>query len=277
MEEITSMTRQNADNAFQADSLMNETLTVITSAGNSMEEMNLSMEEISTASEETSKIVKTIDEIAFQTNLLALNAAVEAARAGEAGAGFAVVADEVRNLAMRAAEAAKSTAGLIEGIVTKVNSGKEIVSKTSNAFKEVAENSGKVGSLVGEISAASKEQSTGFTQISQAITQMDGVTQQNSATSEESAAASEELNAQAKVMMSSVLSLRAMVEGAGSSLSASKTPARRQAAPNPPPTTASRPAMASLAAPAAKAPMKTGATIAPEEVIPMDDDEFEDF
>jgi len=145
MEEMTSMTMQNADNAIQADSLMNKALSVISSADKSMDEMSISMDDISEASDETSKIVKTIDEIAFQTNLLALNAAVEAARAGEAGAGFAVVADEVRNLAMRAAEAAKTTAGLIEKIVNKVDTGKEIVTKTNSSFKEVAESSSKVG------------------------------------------------------------------------------------------------------------------------------------
>ena len=123
MEEMSSMTKQNAGNARQADGLMKEVGELGTRASNSMEQLTESMGEISTASEETSKIIKTIDEIAFQTNLLALNAAVEAARAGEAGAGFAVVADEVRNLAMRAAEAAKNTAELIEGTVKKVHDG----------------------------------------------------------------------------------------------------------------------------------------------------------
>ena len=114
LEEMSSMTKQNADNSGQADSLMKDANAVIVEANGSMVDLTQSMDEISKASEETSKIIKTIDEIAFQTNLLALNAAVEAARAGEAGAGFAVVADEVRNLALRAAEAAKNTAELID-------------------------------------------------------------------------------------------------------------------------------------------------------------------
>ena len=120
LEEMSSMTKQNADNAQQANGLMGEAKQVVGTANESMGKLTESMAEITKASEETSKIIKTIDEIAFQTNLLALNAAVEAARAGEAGAGFAVVADEVRNLAMRAADAAKNTANLIEGTVKKV-------------------------------------------------------------------------------------------------------------------------------------------------------------
>ena len=112
------MTKQNAGNTQEADNLMTETKNVVDRASRSMAELTSSMSEISNASQETSKIIKTIDEIAFQTNLLALNAAVEAARAGEAGAGFAVVADEVRNLAMRAADAARNTAGLIERTVS---------------------------------------------------------------------------------------------------------------------------------------------------------------
>ena len=123
LEEMASMTRQNAGNANQANVLINDTGRVVEQANHSMSELTGSMKEISAASDETAKIIKTIDEIAFQTNLLALNAAVEAARAGEAGAGFAVVAEEVRNLAMRAAEAAKNTANLIETTVTKVKEG----------------------------------------------------------------------------------------------------------------------------------------------------------
>lgn len=135
--------------------------------------------------EETQKIVKTIDEIAFQTNLLALNAAVEAARAGEAGAGFAVVADEVRNLAMRAADAAKNTADLIEGTVRKIADGAGLVETTNEGFSKVTESSGKVGDLLVEIAAASQEQSQGIEQINNAVTEMDKVAQQNAASSEE--------------------------------------------------------------------------------------------
>jgi methyl-accepting chemotaxis protein len=211
------MTRQNADNATQADSLMKNANATVEKANTSMGRMTVSMQEITKASEETSKIIKTIDEIAFQTNLLALNAAVEAARAGEAGAGFAVVADEVRNLAMRAADAAKNTAGLIEGTVKKVQEGAELVGTTNEAFSEVAANSGKVGQLVGEIAAASSEQAQGITQVNQAVGDMDKVTQQNAASAEESASASEEMSAQAESMKQFVGQLVALVRGANGS------------------------------------------------------------
>jgi methyl-accepting chemotaxis protein len=172
------------------------------------------MQEISSASQETSKIVKTIDEIAFQTNLLALNAAVEAARAGEAGAGFAVVASEVRNLAMRAAEAAKNTSGLLDGIVKKVKDGSDLTSKTNEAFNRVAESTAKVADLMGEISAASDEQALGIEQLNKAVSEMDKVIQQNAAGAEESASASGELSGQAATMKSIVTELVALVDGA---------------------------------------------------------------
>ena len=200
LEEMSSMTKQNAGNAVQADGLMREANQVVQKANAFMEELTGSMTEITAASEETSKIIKTIDEIAFQTNLLALNAAVEAARAGEAGAGFAVVADEVRNLAMRAADAAKNTSGLIEGTVKKIKDGSELVQKTNEAFTEVAVSASKVGELVGEIAAASKEQAQGIDQINKAVAEMDKVTQQTAANAEESASASEEMHAQAEQM-----------------------------------------------------------------------------
>lgn len=213
MEEMGSMTKQNADNARQADGLSNETGQVVARANQAMRELTTSMEDITKAGEETGKIIKTIDEIAFQTNLLALNAAVEAARAGEAGAGFAVVADEVRNLAMRAAEAAKNTADLIEGTIEKTKHGSALVAKTNEAFAEVAESSTKVGELVSEIAAASAEQTQGIEQVNVAMTQMDKVTQQNAANAEESAAASEELSAQAETMQGFVTDLVALVGG----------------------------------------------------------------
>ncbi|MBW1783966.1 MAG: Cache 3/Cache 2 fusion domain-containing protein [Deltaproteobacteria bacterium] len=230
LEEMSSMTKQNADNANQADGLMKNANQVVEEANASMEHLIGSMEEISKASEETSKIIKTIDEIAFQTNLLALNAAVEAARAGEAGAGFAVVADEVRNLALRAADAAKNTADLIEGTVKRVKDGSDMVQKTNGEFTKVAESSAKVGELIGEIAAASNEQAQGIEQVNTAVTEMDKVVQQNAANAEESAGAAEEMNAQAEQMKANVDDLRALVEGKRSAKSAPEDTAKSETA-----------------------------------------------
>ncbi len=213
VEEIAAMTMQNSDNARQAKLLSDETWTSINKAGVSMGGVMTSMQEISNASEETAKIVKTIDEIAFQTNLLALNAAVEAARAGDAGAGFAVVADEVRNLAIRAAEAAGNTATMIEGTVSKVKDGHELVRKTGEDFQAVGSGSKKVVELVGEIAAASSEQSQGVKQINTAIQEMDKSTQQNAASAEEAASASEELSAQAMQLKMNVGQLETLISG----------------------------------------------------------------
>jgi len=231
LEEMASMTRQNADNAGQADQLMRGANDIVGQASREMEELTTSMGEISKASEETQKIVKTIDEIAFQTNLLALNAAVEAARAGEAGAGFAVVADEVRNLAIRAAEAAKTTSDLIQDTSGRVQNGAGLVETTNKAFREIAAASGKVSDLVAEIAAASKEQAQGVEQINNAISEMDKVVQNNAATAEESASASEEMNAQAEQLKAIVEQLAVIVSGSrqshsGSGASASGKPAR---------------------------------------------------
>jgi methyl-accepting chemotaxis protein len=213
LEEMSSMTKQNADNASQANSLMKNANNVVVTANTSMSKLTASMNEISRASEETSKIIKTIDEIAFQTNLLALNAAVEAARAGEAGAGFAVVADEVRNLAMRASEAARNTAAMIEETSKRVKDGSSLVARTDEAFSEVAISTARVGELVSEIAAASSEQAQGIDQINKAVAEMDKVVQQNAASAEESSSAAEEMNAQSEEMKGMVNELLVIVAG----------------------------------------------------------------
>ena len=213
LEEVTSMTKSNADNANLANNVTTENLQLMDNANTSMTELTHSMEDISKSSGETVQIIKTIDEIAFQTNLLALNAAVEAARAGEAGAGFAVVAEEVRNLAMRATDAAKNTAVLLEDTVRKIDDGSVIVARTNNDFSMVAEGAKKIGELIGEISNASNEQYQGITQINVAVSEMDKVIQQTASIAEESASASEELSAQAEQMKEIVGELMSIVNG----------------------------------------------------------------
>ena len=279
LEEISTMTRQNADNANHAEGVMQDANTVVARANTSMTGATHAMEDISRASEETSKIIKTIDEIAFQTNLLALNAAVEAARAGEAGAGFAVVADEVRNLAMRAADAAKQTAVLIEGTVKKVKDGSELVIKTNEDFSSVASKAQQIGDLIGEIAAASGEQAKGLEQLNVATGEMDKVVQQNAADAEESASASEELNAQAEQMKAMVQDLVALVgttkkEKTGSHSRSFSTlmaknghlPARFSATKQNDRHTAAK-----------SAGRKSRKMVSPDQVIPMDAEDFSGF
>ncbi|MFO7985544.1 MAG: methyl-accepting chemotaxis protein [Desulfatiglandaceae bacterium] len=280
LEEMASMTRQNADNAGQANQLMDEAKSVVGSANASMAELTRSMGEISKASEETSKIIKTIDEIAFQTNLLALNAAVEAARAGEAGAGFAVVADEVRNLALRAADAAKNTAELIEDTGKKVGEGSGIVDRTNEAFSQVAESAAKVAELVSEIAAASNEQAQGIDQVNTAVADMDKVTQQNAAGAEESASAAEELTAQAEQMKTFVNELVSLVgnkgtnrnEGAHAQARVRKDAGERDRG-NP-----RQQARHTLIAPENREERRSSSGQEnPKAVIPMDDTDFDEF
>jgi len=220
------MTRQNADNTKTVAHLMSEAKTLVDKASRGSEQMGTAMKEIKSASDQTSKIIKTIDEIAFQTNLLALNAAVEAARAGEAGKGFAVVAEEVRNLAMRAAEAAKNTGSLIEENVSRVAGGVQIVDSLKSGLEDVTVSSGKVANLVNEIAAASDEQSKGIEQINVAVTQMNTVTQQNSGNAEESASAAEEMAGQAESLQELVQELTVLVNGRGTDDRARRMPQR---------------------------------------------------
>jgi methyl-accepting chemotaxis protein len=211
MEEIASMTRMNAENTHQAAGMMADAEKQVHGANAALSAMVASMSAIKESSDKVSKIIKTIDEIAFQTNILALNAAVEAARAGEAGMGFAVVADEVRTLAQRSAQAAKDTAVLIEESIAKANDGNQKVSQVTNAIAAITESSVKAKGLVDEVSVASRQQSQGIEQVSQAIAQMEKVTQTNAASAEESAAVSQELSAQAEEASSVVRKLMDLV------------------------------------------------------------------
>ncbi|MBY0491702.1 MAG: MCP four helix bundle domain-containing protein [Gemmatimonadaceae bacterium] len=200
LHEMTSMAQQSASNAKDARRMAEEARTATQRGVKSMQQLSSAVDRIRDSSERTAKIVKTIDEIAFQTNLLALNAAVEAARAGDAGKGFAVVAEEVRSLAMRAADASKQTAELIEESGKHAQDGVSYTGEVVQALDDIAKRSEQVSAVMGEISAASEQQQTGVTQVNTAIEQMNLVTQQVAANSEESASAAEELASQAAHM-----------------------------------------------------------------------------
>ncbi|HPF69360.1 MAG TPA: methyl-accepting chemotaxis protein [Candidatus Krumholzibacteria bacterium] len=247
LEEMAAMTRQNADSARQADALMRKANGVVATADAEMEALDRSMRDISTASEETQKIVRTIDEISFQTNLLALNAAVEAARAGDAGKGFAVVAEEVRSLALRAADAARNTAGLIESTVASVHEGSELVERTIAAFREVAASTAEVGGLVAGITTASDEQALGIDQVNQAMTDIERVTQDAAAAAEQSAGTAEEMGAQSAHLRSFVGELEAMIGSASAGVEAAA--ASRPAASRRPAVAAAVPARTARPAP----------------------------
>jgi len=276
LEELTSMTAQNADNAGQANGMATTAAGAAERGVATMRQMAEAIRAIAASSEETAKIVKTIDEISFQTNMLALNAAVEAARAGDAGRGFAVVAEEVRALAKRSADAAKTTAQLIEDASKNAESGVAISRSVQSSLEEIHTSSSKVRDLIAEIAAASKEQSDGIGQITTAVDQMNKVTQENAANSEESSAAASDLDSQieqltgliGQFLMSEEEAERpqaqkpAQASRKRSSLSkpAAPLPARREPA---------------RREPARREPARSGAR--PERVIPLDDDELGDF
>jgi methyl-accepting chemotaxis protein len=231
MEEMASMTRKNAENADQASRLMATVSQQVERSNHVLGELVGAMSGIKESSAKVSKIIKTIDEIAFQTNILALNAAVEAARAGEAGMGFAVVADEVRNLAQRAARAARDTAGLLEESGANAERGSAKVTEVAAAITEFTASVATVKGIADEVSGASREQTQGIDQVAQAMGQMDKVTQTAAATAEESAAAAEQLNAQAETSMQVVFELEAIVGGtAGAASGATARPPARAGA-----------------------------------------------
>ncbi len=264
LEEISSMSRQNAENAGICNNDMVEAGKLFTVINEKMVQLSDAVDDISRNSTETKKIIKTIDEIAFQTNLLALNAAVEAARAGEAGAGFAVVADEVRNLAMRAADAAKNTTGIIEKTVNSVGNSTTALLEVKEAVGKNLEIGGKVGALVAEISNASSEQSQGIEQINNAVSLMDKLTQSMAANSEETAATSEELSSQAEELNDYIEVLAVLIGGTHEKAGAN--PDIRQSGP--------------AQKPQRKADqqkrLKAAEIMKPDDIIPLDD-EFGEF
>jgi len=211
LEEMSAQIKQTDENSTEAEMAMRSSTPMIDNGVEAMVRMTKAMQEIKHSSDETSKIIKTIDDIAFQTNLLALNAAVEAARAGEAGKGFAVVAEEVRNLAQRSAEAAKDTSTLIQKSQDSTYKGTSIAEEMSDNLQKIAENFGSVSTLVVEISAAANEQADGLSQMNIVMSDMDNVVQGIASASEESAGAAEELTAQADDLNQIVGSLAKLV------------------------------------------------------------------
>ena len=200
MNDISAKIKETAETTREASRLSNMAGQSVMVSNEKMREMSLAMEEITEKSQEISKIIKTIDDIAFQTNILSLNAAIEAARAGAAGKGFAVVADEVGNLAQKSAKAAQNTSSLIEETIEAVNKGVRISEETAESLTEVVTRAGKINDLIDIASSASEEQARGVSQLSVGIDQISSVVQSNTATAEESAAASEELSGQAHIL-----------------------------------------------------------------------------
>ncbi|MBS3998325.1 MAG: chemotaxis protein [Hydrogenophaga sp.] len=205
MEEINSTVRQSADAARQASQMAVANAEVAARGGQVVGQVVATMNDINHSSKKISDIIGVIDGIAFQTNILALNAAVEAARAGEQGRGFAVVAGEVRNLAQRSAEAAKEIKTLIGNSVNRVEAGSRLVAEAGSTIDEVVANAQRVADIIGEITAASSEQSGGIGQIHTAVNQLDQMTQQNAALVEQSSAAAESLREQAANLTQAIL------------------------------------------------------------------------
>ena len=208
MEELTSTVKQNADNARQANQFAVSASEVAEKGGAVMADVVDTMGAINESARKIVDIIAVIDGIAFQTNILALNAAVEAARAGEQGRGFAVVASEVRSLAQRSAAAAKEIKALIDNSVQKADDGSRLVDQAGTTMRDVVESIRRVADIMGEISAASQEQTDGIGQVQLAISQMDQTTQQNAALVEEAAAASEQLREQASRLSQTVAVFR---------------------------------------------------------------------
>ena len=248
MEQLNATVRQNADSAQQASQLAASASTVAVQGGEVVAQVVDTMHGINESSRKIADIIGVIDGIAFQTNILALNAAVEAARAGEQGRGFAVVASEVRSLAGRSAEAAKEIKQLITDSVQRVEQGSQLADKAGSTMTEVVGAIRRVTDIMGEISAASREQSSGVAQVGEAVTQMDQATQQNAALVEESSAAASSLSQQAGDLVQAVAVFKLAGHGSVAAPAASSRPST--------PIPAFAPRAAQKTAPQAKSPVK---------------------
>jgi methyl-accepting chemotaxis protein len=225
LEQLTSVVLQNTQNARQANELAQSASHIASQGGDVVRQVVDTMNSINDSSRKIVDIIAVIDGIAFQTNILALNAAVEAARAGEQGRGFAVVASEVRSLAQRSAAAAKEIKELIDDSVDKVGSGSKLVEQAGTTMSEIVDSVQRVTQIVGDIADASEEQSTGISQVNQAISQMDQGTQQNAALVEEAAAAAQALQGQAE-KLESVVAVFKLEQRAAAGLGAATAPVR---------------------------------------------------
>ncbi|HTI68401.1 MAG TPA: methyl-accepting chemotaxis protein [Candidatus Limnocylindria bacterium] len=213
LEEVAGMAHQNAQNASAAKTLTTQTRTAADAGFAEMLRMGEAIEAIRQSNDSISKIIKSIDEIAFQTNILALNAAVEAARAGEAGMGFAVVADEVRNLAQRSAEAARETADSIQNTIQKSRHGVEVGNKVTEGLRGIVDKVRQVDDLIAEIATASREQTQGITQLNNSVGQIDRATQNNAASASDGATAAERLTSQGHLLEMAVVNLNQLLHG----------------------------------------------------------------
>ena len=277
--QINGQSRQNAENATEANGLARQAAENAKTGNGQMEQLKEAMGSISYASDEIKKVVKVIDDIAFQINLLALNANVEAARAGKYGKGFAVVAEEVRNLAVRSAEAVKETTAMVDTSVSSIETGNALTDQTAGQLAEIVSGAVKVADFLEEIAAASKEQALAIDQITEGLSQVDQVTQANTASAEESAAAAEELSSQAESLRASIAKFKL---GQDEHMQALAGPNATRVTPRGDvgsggtsgrPSTASRERTAQPAAVGAH----SGNGKRPQEVIQLDDDEFDRF
>jgi methyl-accepting chemotaxis protein len=270
--QVNGQARQNADNATEANNIARQAAGNATSGNEQMTQLKEAMENISHSSDEIKKVVKVIDDIAFQINLLALNANVEAARAGKYGKGFAVVAEEVRNLAVRSANAVQETTAMVDESVRNIENGNDLTDRTAGQLGEILTGATKVAEFLEEIAAASKEQALAVEQVTEGLSQVDQVTQANTASAEESASAAEELASQAEELRASIAAFKLGQDDGASALAAPR--AARVAGPT---HSGNGHGKFESKADPVGAGARSGNGSRPEEVIQLDDDEFDRF